>query len=95
MRLMERAEKRALGMFVFEYPLLFRENLVEAAKQAVAKTAPGKAVRFTRHPFKKVTLLSPSPLVLEIEDFLPGNMLQKVLDATKKGTWERSITIDE
>jgi hypothetical protein len=69
--------------------------LVEAAKQAVGTTAQGEAVRFTQHPFKKVTLLSSSPLVLEIEDFLLDKMLQKVLASTKKGTWERSITIDE
>ena len=56
MRQMERAEKRALGMFFFEYPFSFRENLVEAAKRAVGKTAPGEAVIFTRHTFKKVTL---------------------------------------
>ena len=93
MRQRERAEKCARGELTYNFPVSFCE-LVKAAKRAAANTAEGSAVTFKRLHFT-VTVLSSSPLVLEIENFLTDKMLQKVLDSTKKGTWERSITIDE
>ena len=83
------AANRALGMFPYSYPVEFDQNLVQAAKKAVARTTTGEAdVIFIRSPWK-VKVLCESPLLLEIEDFLKDNMLLKLLASIKKGKYVR------
>jgi hypothetical protein len=85
---------RELGALSYKYPFTFDQNLIQAAKDAVARAKPGEAATFNRPPWK-VKVLSDSPLVLEIDKFLKPERLNKIVASIGKGTWERSITIDE
>ena len=85
---------RELGALSYKYPFTFDQNLIQAAKDAVARAKPGEAATFNRPPWK-VKVLSDSPLLLEIENFLKPERLNKIVASIGKGTWERSITIDE